>query len=283
MPELPEVETVCRGMTMAMEGDIISSVDIRRPNLRWPFPVKMKERISGAKVNSLTRRAKYILINLSSDETLILHLGMSGRILIDEKKKSMLDEGDNAFGKHDHVTFYMKSGTTVTFNDPRRFGAIDLIETEQCDGHWLLSKLGPEPLGNSMNVNYLFDALKHKTTSIKVALLDQKIVSGIGNIYVCEILFRVGISPKRIAKNLNMRTISRIVEEIRNVLNEAILAGGSTLRDHRQTNGDLGYFQHNFSVYNREGEPCRKEKCSGLVLRLVQAGRSSFYCTKCQK
>lgn len=276
MPELPEVETVRRGLQPAMEGQVITNVDIRRPDLRWPFPENMAERLTGKKVERLRRRSKYILADLSSGETLIIHLGMSGRMQVSEKNHPEPL-------KHDHVVLDMENGARITFNDARRFGAMDLTSTNSVESHWLLEKLGPEPLGNQFDEDYLLERLKSRNTPIKSALLDQRIVAGLGNIYVCEVLHRTRISPICKAGKLSKARVRSLVPAVREVLQEAINAGGSSLRDHRQTSGELGYFQHNFKVYDREDQPCETENCSGVIMRIVQSGRSSFYCPQCQR
>lgn len=282
MPELPEVETVRRGLEPVMAGRVIAHVDVNRPDLRWPFPEKMAERLKGRAVTALRRRSKYILADLDSGETLIIHLGMSGRMQIYEGAFAGGDNEPPVTLKHDHVVFHMADGTRIAFNDARRFGAMDLVATKGVEQHWLINKLGPEPLGNQFDEAYLVEKLKAKSSPIKTALLDQRVVAGLGNIYVCEVLFRTGISPKRKASNLSAPRVASLVPAIRDVLNEAILSGGSSLRDHRQTNGELGYFQHRFAVYGQEGEPCLSE-CGTKVFRVVQSGRSSFYCPKCQR
>ncbi|SLN54062.1 Formamidopyrimidine-DNA glycosylase [Roseovarius albus] len=283
MPELPEVETVRRGLTPAMEGQIITKAQVNRPDLRWPFPENMAERLQGQRVQALRRRSKYILVDLSSGETLLIHLGMSGRMLISGDPLGQFLHDHPAPQKHDHVVFDMANGARITFNDPRRFGAMDLLPSDNTETHPLLAKLGPEPLGNAFSEEYLVDALKGKNTPIKSALLDQRIIAGLGNIYVCEALFRAKISPKRKAGAISGRRVSALVPIIRDVLFEAIKAGGSSLRDFRQADGELGYFQHSFDVYDREREPCRNEGCEGVINRMVQSGRSSFYCPKCQR
>ncbi|MDE2648710.1 MAG: bifunctional DNA-formamidopyrimidine glycosylase/DNA-(apurinic or apyrimidinic site) lyase [Paracoccaceae bacterium] len=283
MPELPEVETVCSGLRPAMEGNIINKLELRRNDLRWPFPKDIADRTNGKRVIGVRRRAKYILIDLSSDQTIIIHLGMSGRILIDTTNKGIFNYNSNIFEKHDHVIFYMLNGTLITFNDARRFGAMDMAPTETLDEHWLLKRLGPEPLGNGLNAEYLSNRFKNKNTSIKTTLLDQLVVAGLGNIYVCEILFRSGVSPQKNTNKLEMKEIERLVKFTRSVLIEAIEAGGSSLKDHRQTNGELGYFQHNFLVYGREGEKCVNDNCQTIIKRVIQSGRSTFYCSKCQR
>ncbi|GLQ35669.1 formamidopyrimidine-DNA glycosylase [Amylibacter marinus] len=278
MPELPEVETVRRGLTPAMQGQVIARADIRRPDLRWPFPDNMAARLIGARVDSLRRRSKYILLDLDRGETLLIHLGMSGRMIIAPPTPTPQDPA-----KHDHVVLDMANGTRISFNDPRRFGAMDLIDTKTLDQHKLIKNIGPEPLGNAFNDSYLFENLSRRKSPIKTALLDQGLVAGLGNIYVCEVLWRAGIHPTTRCTDITQAQASALVPIIRTVLSEAIEAGGSSLRDHRQTNGDLGYFQHSFAVYGREGEKCRTENCADSILRLVQAGRSSFFCPNCQK
>ncbi|MEL6647766.1 MAG: bifunctional DNA-formamidopyrimidine glycosylase/DNA-(apurinic or apyrimidinic site) lyase, partial [Pseudomonadota bacterium] len=249
MPELPEVETVRRGLAPVMEGEVIAQADVNRPDLRWPFPDRMAERLTGATVQQLRRRSKYILADLNSGETLLIHLGMSGRMLISGDPLGQFVHDHPAPEKHDHVVFHMKNGARVTFNDPRRFGAMDLMNTATAEAHKLLSVIGPEPLGNAFNEGYLIAKLKDKNTPIKAALLDQRIVAGLGNIYVCEALFRAGISPKRRAGAISKPRIAALVPIIRQVLLEAIEAGGSSLRDFKQADGELGYFQHRFDVY----------------------------------
>lgn len=283
MPELPEVETVRRGLEPVMTGVKIEQAEVRRPDLRWPFPTKMQQRLTGARVNALRRRSKYILADLSTKETLIIHLGMSGRILISGYPQGQFHHQHAAPEKHDHVVIHLENGARITFNDPRRFGAMDLVATQEVEAHKLLTSLGPEPLGNSFDESYLTEALKGRKTPIKSALLDQKVVAGLGNIYVCEVLFRAGISPSRTASRISSSRIRTLVPLIRDVLNEAIAAGGSSLRDYRRTNGELGYFQHTFAVYDREEESCLKPSCGGMIKRIVQSNRSSFYCPKCQR
>ncbi len=282
MPELPEVETVMRGMAPAMEGHVIAQAETRREGLRWPFPDGMAERLTGAKVERLRRRSKYILGDLDSGETFLLHLGMSGRILVSGDPLGMFVHEHPAIEKHDHVVLNMDNGARVTLNDARRFGAMDLMPTGEVEGHMLLASLGPEPLGNTFNEAYLVERLKGRNMPIKSALLDQRIVAGLGNIYVCEALFRAGIHPARKAGRIAAKRLAALVPIIRDVLGEAIAAGGSSLRDYRQADGELGYFQHRFRVYGREGEPCRSEMCDDTVRRIVQSGRSSFYCPSCQ-
>lgn len=283
MPELPEVETVRRGLAPVMEGAVIARADVNRPDLRWPFPPQMAERLTGKRVERLRRRSKYILADLDSGETLLIHLGMSGRMLVSGDPLGQFVHEHPAPEKHDHVVLHMDNGARITFNDPRRFGAMDLLVTSNAERHKLLSVLGPEPLGNDFHEAHLIDALKGKVSPVKSALLDQGIVSGLGNIYVCEVLFRAGISPKRKAVQISAARVGAMVPIIREVLSEAIEAGGSSLRDFRQADGELGYFQHSFDVYGREGEPCRTPGCQASISRVVQSGRSSFYCPKCQR
>lgn len=287
MPELPEVETVRRGLEPVMAGQVITQAEVRREGLRWPFPPRMAERLTGARVLGLRRRSKYILADLSTGETLLIHLGMSGRMLIALTGQTGVELGEfhhemPKAEKHDHVVLEMAGGARVTFNDARRFGAMDLLPTGAEEAHPLLAKLGPEPLGNRFDEAYLVARLKGRATPIKAALLDQQVVAGLGNIYVCEVLFRAGISPKRQAGRIAAARVAGLVPIIRQVLAEAIEAGGSSLRDYRQADGELGYFQHNFRVYGREGEPCVAPGCTGHVARVVQSGRSSFYCPVCQ-
>ncbi|MAQ45880.1 MAG: DNA-formamidopyrimidine glycosylase [Confluentimicrobium sp.] len=283
MPELPEVETVRRGLLPAMEDHVISATEIRREGLRWPFPEGMCRRLTGARVHRLRRRSKYLLADLSTGETLLIHLGMSGRMMVSGLATARFVHDHPAPQKHDHVVLHMSNGARVTFNDPRRFGAMDLMATERAGEHMLLRNLGPEPLGNQFDGPYLADRLAGRATPIKSALLDQRIVAGLGNIYVCEVLHRAGISPRRKAGNLSRDRAAALVPIIREVLQEAILAGGSSLRDYRQADGDLGYFQHTFRVYGREGAPCVTPECTGQVQRIVQSGRSSFFCGHCQR
>ena len=283
MPELPEVETVRRGLCPAMEGQVIAKASVNRPNLRWPFPDNMAERLTGKTVTALRRRSKYILADLSSGETLIIHLGMSGRMLISGDPLGQFHQEHPAAEKHDHVVFDMANGARITFNDARRFGAMDLAPTNGIETHWLIAPLGPEPLGNAFHEDYLVKRLTGRNMPIKSALLDQKIVSGLGNIYVCETLFRAGVSPKRKAGQLSKQRTKALVPIIRDVLEQAIEAGGSSLKDYRQADGELGYFQHSFDVYDREDQPCRTTECDGIIARITQSGRSTFYCPRCQK
>jgi len=270
-----------------MAGHVIAHVHVRRAGLRWPFPDRMAARLTGQCVLRLRRRSKYILVDLEDGETLIIHLGMSGRMLIHHRDGAAvvgaLHHVLPAPEKHDHVIFDMDTGTRIAFNDARRFGAMDICATDAVDQHKLLRDLGPEPLGNSFNAAYLSEALNNRNTPIKSALLDQKLVAGLGNIYVCETLWRAHISPNRKAKDISGKEGATLVPVIRDILTEAIAAGGSSLKDFRQTDGELGYFQHAFAAYGREAEPCLTLNCKGKIARIVQSGRSTFYCPKCQR
>ncbi|KIT15686.1 bifunctional DNA-formamidopyrimidine glycosylase/DNA-(apurinic or apyrimidinic site) lyase [Jannaschia aquimarina] len=282
MPELPEVETVRRGLTPALEGARLDRVEVRRPDLRWPFPDRMAERLTGATVTALGRRSKYLLLHLDTGETLIVHLGMSGRMVVDDVQQGQFHREVGWLPQHDHVV--LTTGRhRVTFNDARRFGTMDLWPTADLERHWLIEKLGPEPLGNSFNEAHLVAAFRGRRTPVKAVLLDQRIVAGLGNIYVCEALHRAGISPLRKAGRIAPARVAALVPIVRDVLSEAIAAGGSSLRDHRQADGTLGYFQHGFAVYDREGASCTTSGCDGIVRRVVQSGRSSFYCATCQR
>ena len=275
MPELPEVETVMRGMKPALEGKKLINVEARCDSLRWPIPNNFADRLKGRRVINIARRAKYILWYLDDEAVMILHLGMSGRVSITAKRPSRIEN-------HDHLIFTTEEGTVIRFNDARRFGMVDLSISDSVLQHRLLKQLGPEPLSNDFTELSFKQMLRSKKTSIKNALLDQRVVAGLGNIYVCESLFRSNISPRRLALNVKGKRLKNLSINIREVLNEAILAGGSSLRDHAQTNGDIGYFQHNFMVYGREGQACKKNGCDNKVSRIIQSGRSTFYCAKCQ-
>lgn len=288
MPELPEVETVMRGLEPAMQGATFERVEQRRADLRFPFPKDFVAQLEGRRVLGLRRRAKYILVDMAGGLTLIMHLGMSGRFTIAEKSDADTSAPASQNDKHEHVVFHLSPATTsgdtrVGYSDPRRFGMMDLVETAELESHKLFASLGIEPLGNELSPAYLDQAYTGKATPIKAALLDQRIVVGLGNIYVCEALFRARISPKRKAASVRGVRTTRLVPVIRDILSEAIEAGGSTLRDFAHTDGELGYFQHRFSVYDREGEVCVVENCNGIIQRIVQSGRSTFYCPNCQR
>lgn len=266
-----------------MTGVVIAQADVNRPDLRWPFPRDMAARLTGQRIERLRRRSKYILADLSSGETLLIHLGMSGRMMVSGDPLGQFVHTHPAPEKHDHVVFHMQNGTRITFNDPRRFGAMDLMQTATAAKHKLLAVLGPEPLGNDFHEDHLIAAFKGKMTPIKSALLDQRIVAGLGNIYVCEALYRAKIRPTRKAGRISATRVATLVPIIREVLTDAIKAGGSSLRDFRQADGELGYFQHSFDVYGREGAPCKTPDCPGVIGRIVQSGRSSFFCAQCQR
>lgn len=293
MPELPEVETVRRGLQPVMEGAKIVRAEARRADLRFPFQPDFVARLQGQIVTGLGRRAKYLMADLASGDVLLMHLGMSGsfRVIKPEAEKS---PGEFHYPRakdstHDHVLFRMSSGADIVFNDPRRFGYMKVIARNTLDQEPLLRGLGPEPLGNEFDAAMLAQSCAGKKTSLKAALLDQRVVAGLGNIYVCEALHRSHLSPRRIAATLATKKgettdhAKRLVGAIHAVLNDAIKAGGSSLRDHRQTSGELGYFQHSFKVYDREGETCKTPGCGGTVKRFNQNGRSTFWCPKCQK
>jgi len=283
MPELPEVETVRRGLLPVLEGRRIARAQVNRPDLRWPLPDRMAERLNDQTVVALRRRSKYLLADLSSGETLIVHLGMSGRLLISGAQIGRFYQEQRTPEKHDHVILETAVGALVTFNDARRFGAMDLWPTARLDTHWLLDRIGPEPLGNAFNEDYLVAAFLGRNMPVKIALLDQRIVAGLGNIYVCEVLHRAGISPRRKANHIARSRVRALVPVIRDVLSEAIEAGGSSLRDYRQADGELGYFQHAFRAYGREGKACTTPGCEGAIMRIPQSGRSTFYCSECQR
>ena len=293
MPELPEVETVRRGLQPVMEGVRIARVEAHRKDLRFPLQTDFIARLEGRTVTGLGRRAKYLMADLDSGDVLLMHLGMSGSFRVKhdgrEKVQGEFHHPRSEDRAHDHVVFYMASGDVVSFNDPRRFGSMKIVARGDLETEPLLRALGPEPLGNAFDATMLAAACAGKTTSLKAALLDQRVVAGLGNIYVCEALFRAHLSPKRLASTLADRRgaptdhAKRLVSAIHAVLNAAIKAGGSSLRDHRRTDGELGYFQHSFQVYDREGEPCKTPGCGGTVKRFTQNGRSTFWCPKCQK
>src|SRR5262250_2013386 len=293
MPELPEVETVRRGLQSVMEGARFTKVVAHRGDLRLPLAQDFTARLEGKRVEGLGRRAKYLLADLSSGDVLVMHLGMSGSFRV-AKGRSKATPGryyhaGSKNAAHDHVVFHMSSGARISFNDPRRFGMMKLVPRAELEREPLLRALGPEPLGNEFDAAILARACKGKKTSLKAALSDQKVVAGLGNIYVCEALHRARLSPKRRASTIATRTgapnpkAPALVDAIKLVLNSAIKAGGSSLRDHRQTDGDLGYFQHSFRVYDRAGEKCPTPKCKGTIKRIVQGTRSTFFCPVCQK
>jgi formamidopyrimidine-DNA glycosylase len=293
MPELPEVETVRRGLQPVMEGAKIVKAEARRADLRFPFQPDFVARLQGQVVTGLGRRAKYLMADLASGDVLLMHLGMSGSFRVikpdDEKSPGEFHYSRGKDSTHDHVLFRMSSGADIVFNDPRRFGYMKVIARNALEDEPLLRGLGPEPLGNEFDAAMLAQSCAGKKTSLKAALLDQRVVAGLGNIYVCEALHRSHLSPRRIAATLATPKreptdhARRLVSAIHAVLNDAIKAGGSSLRDHRQTSGELGYFQHSFKVYDREGERCRTPGCGGIVKRFTQNGRSTFWCPKCQK
>lgn len=276
MPELPEVETVCRGLAARLEGRTLVRVEQRRPDLRIPFPPRFAARLTGRRVARIGRRGKYILAFLEGGLVLIAHLGMSGRLTLAEAPAP-------APGAHDHVILETDDGTIVTFRDHRRFGLMTLCDEAGLESHPLLAGLGPEPLGNAFNGPALSRALDGRRTSIKAALLDQRVVAGLGNIYVCEALYRARVSPRRLARSVPGARAERLARAVREVLAEAIAAGGSSFSDYVQADGELGYFQHHLAVYGREGERCPGCDCSGAVRRLVQGGRSTFYCPARQR
>ena len=293
MPELPEVETVRRGLQPVMEGVKIVKAEVRRADLRFPFQADFASRLQGQTVTGLGRRAKYLLADLASGDVLLMHLGMSGSFRVigtdGAKAPGQFHYPRGKDSAHDHVVFHMSSGAHVVFNDPRRFGYMKVIARTALEDEPLLQGLGPEPLGNEFDAAMLARSCANRKTSLKAALLDQRVVAGLGNIYVCEALYRAHLSPQRLAATLATRKgeptdhAKRLVAAIHAVLNEAIKAGGSSLRDHRQTSGELGYFQHSFQVYDREGKKCITPGCGGTVQRFTQNGRSTFWCPKCQK
>ncbi|MDD9878133.1 MAG: bifunctional DNA-formamidopyrimidine glycosylase/DNA-(apurinic or apyrimidinic site) lyase [Magnetovibrio sp.] len=276
MPELPEVETVRRGLAPALEDRRLARVIIRRRDLRWPLPDDFGQRLTGRRVRDVGRRAKFLTITLDDGTVWIAHLGMSGRFRI--------FHGDAPPEEpHDHVIVETEEGVVVRFNDPRRFGFMDLADAVEADGHPMLRDLGPEPLGDGFDAGVLADRLAGRAAPIKAALLDQRTVAGLGNIYVCEALFQAGISPRRKARTVQGGRAGRLAAAIKDVLGRAIEAGGSSLQDHRQTNGELGYFQHDFQTYGRAGEPCRRCGDGHPVRQIVQSGRSTFFCPNCQR
>lgn len=301
MPELPEVETVCRGLAPAMEGRRFEAVLVRRRDLRIPLPADFERRLTGRRVTHIGRRAKYIVVTCDDGTVVLVHLGMSGRMMIVKESSkgaethlpgefahqpntaSVANERGTGLGRHDHVIFTLEGGVRIVFNDHRRFGLMALAQSAQLDQHHLLESLGVEPLGNHFTPAYLAEALQGRKTPIKAALLNQHIVAGIGNIYACEALFRAGLSPRRSAHTIGPKRSEKLVPAIQSVLAEAIEAGGSTLRDYTHADGELGYFQHTFAVYDRAGADCRTAGCPGQVKRIVQSNRSTFFCGRCQK
>lgn len=288
MPELPEVETVRQGLVPVLEGRRLQRVIARRGDLRFPLPKDFAERLTGRCVQKLTRRAKYILAHLDGDEILIIHLGMSGRFQIEGGElgrflHNIQPEDAQGPGKHDHIEFITDQGARIVYSDHRRFGMMDLFPSSEMERYRFLAAIGPEPLSDAFSAGVLRERLEGKRAPIKAALLDQRVVAGLGNIYVCEALFRARISPLRESASLKMPAIVRLVDDIKQVLNDAIRAGGSTLRDYKQTSGELGYFQHNFLVYDRAGERCSRAGCKGTIKRVVQSGRSTFFCASCQR
>jgi formamidopyrimidine-DNA glycosylase len=286
MPELPEVETVRRGLEPVLVGARLTRVRQNRPDLRFPFPDRFVERLEGATVERIDRRAKYLLIRLSTGETWVSHLGMTGRFTLDGAQVGEFEEPAPIAGKHEHMSFCAVRGNTTTrvgYADARRFGFMGLIPTDAVEDHPWFSGMGPEPLGNGFSGAHLAEAFAGKKQNIKVSLLDQRIVAGLGNIYVCEALYRARISPLIAAGKVSRPRLETLAAVIRDVLNDAIAAGGSTLRDFANAEGGQGYFQHRFDVYGREGKPCLGEGCTGTVKRIVQGGRSTFYCPSCQK
>lgn len=271
MPELPEVETTVRGLARYLDGERLARVETRRADLRRPFPPDLVQVLTGATVTGMGRRAKYGLVHTDRGQTMVFHLGMSGRWRIEP------DE----IGKHDHLVLETGSGHTLALCDPRRFGSVDLVETERLEAWPPFAAMGPEPLGEGLTASYLKEALSGRVAAIKLMLLDQRIVAGLGNIYVCEALFRAGIAPVKAAGKVTRAALERLVPEIQSVLREAIEAGGSTLRDYAQPDGELGYFSKRFDVYDREGQPC--VRCAAPIKRIVQGGRSTWSCAKCQK
>jgi len=290
MPELPEVETVRMGLQPVLDGHRFTHVETRRGDLRVPFPKHFAKRLTGRTVKRLWRRAKYLLADLDDGQTLIIHLGMSGRMSVyaEERERRIgeyvYDAAPSAagHGKHDHVVFETDAPARIVFTDPRRFGLMALLSTDRLENAALFRGLGIEPMSDEFNSDYLRKVLNGKKTPLKSALSDQRVIAGLGNIYVCEALFRARISPKRLAKNVSENSAARLAAAIKSVLRDAIKAGGSSLRDHKRVDGALGEFQHRFAVYDREGKPC-PSNCGGTVKRIVQSGRSTFYCPKCQR
>jgi formamidopyrimidine-DNA glycosylase len=283
MPELPEVETVRRGLKPTFVGARITSAEARRPDLRFPLPARFVARLKGRRVLDLRRRAKYLLADLDSGETLVMHLGMSGSFRIENEPVGEFYHPRGKAPTHDHIVFHFEHGARVVYNDPRRFGFMDIAETAALERHPLFAGLGVEPLGPGFHAKTLAGILQGSRAPLKAALLDQRRIAGLGNIYVSEAMHRAKLSPLRPAGGLNAAEARRLAAAIRAVLEAAIEAGGSTLRDHRQADGTLGYFQHRFAVYDREGVVCGHARCGGIIARIVQSGRSTFFCAACQK
>ncbi|MEZ5799729.1 MAG: bifunctional DNA-formamidopyrimidine glycosylase/DNA-(apurinic or apyrimidinic site) lyase [Nitratireductor sp.] len=296
MPELPEVETVRRGLAPSMEGAVIRHVELRRPDLRFAFPPDFAARLTNRRILGLSRRAKYLIASLDDGASLLMHLGMSGSFRVIRQTGSQMP-GDfhherSQIPAHDHVVLHLESpdgNASVIYNDPRRFGFMDLFSQGDGASNRFLSGLGIEPTGNEMGPDSIASLFDRKTAPLKAALLDQRLIAGLGNIYVCEALWEAGLSPLRQAQSIvgngpaRLGHRTRLADAIRDVIARGTAAGGSSLRDHRLTDGSLGYFQHSFSVYDREGEACRREGCGGTIERIVQSGRSTFHCRHCQK
>ena len=286
MPELPEVETVRRGLEPVLVRAMLTRVRQNRPDLRFPFPDRFVERLEGATVQRIDRRAKYLLAALDTGETWVTHLGMTGRFTLDGAQLGEFEEPAPIAGKHEHMSLCAtRNGATtrVGYADARRFGFMGLIATDLVEAHPWFAALGPEPLGNGFSGAHLAQGWAGKTQNVKVSLLDQRTVAGLGNIYVCEALYRARISPLLAAGKVSRPRLETLAAVVRDVLNDAIVAGGSTLKDFANVEGGQGYFQHRFDVYGREGQPCLGDGCTGVVKRIVQAGRSTFYCPSCQK
>lgn len=296
MPELPEVETVRRGLAPVMEGAIIKKLELRRADLRFPFPADFSQRVEGKRFLSMGRRAKYLLGDLDTGDTIIMHLGMSGSFRIEADGNASLPgafhHDRSRLAAHDHVVFHLETElgrARIIYNDPRRFGFMDIVRRTELETHPFFARMGIEPVGNELSTESLATLFANRNVPLKAALLDQRLIAGLGNIYVCEALHRSGLSPKRLAKTMTLKSgkpakrLEPLAGIIRDVIAEAIEAGGSSLRDHRQTDGSLGYFQHRFRVYDREGEACPNDGCGGTISRMVQSGRSTFFCANCQK
>ncbi len=282
MPELPEVETVCRGLRPVLQGTRLEAVRVHRPDLRFPFPERFAERLDGARVTALSRRAKYLLVHLDSGEVWVVHLGMTGRFVVEGLRPGQFVHEVDPKARHRHMELTTSEGQSVAYEDPRRFGYMQLIPESALAAHPSFAKLGPEPLGNGFHGPALHAALSGRKQAIKLVLLDQSVVAGLGNIYVCEALFLAGIDPDTPAGTLSAAQCDQLVPKIRGVLEAAIAAGGSSIRDFAHSDGELGYFQHSFAVYGREGEACVRTRCRGVIARKAQGGRSTFYCPVCQ-